>query len=195
MKKTILLLLAALAFCLSSRAQESVSQDVRSKRPVFLGVNGAVSAPIGLVENRGGLVFGTGLKAGLDFAYPISDNFAMGAYLNLGGGPAFFLGMNHQAGISPGPFLDVKAGLLMLAGDLRNRPYIIGIAPFTGIGICGKKASDHLLPYLPAEVRFGRVLSDNLYITGNLNIGVSGLVLMFEPGISIGYNFGHRLKK
>ena len=83
----------------------------------------------------------------------------------------------------------------MLAGDLRNRPYIIGIAPFTGIGICGKKASDHLLPYLPAEVRFGRVLSDNLYITGNLNIGVSGLVLMFEPGISIGYNFGHRLKK
>ena len=194
MKKTILLLLTLLAFSVSSWAQESASQDIRWKRPIFLGVNGVVSAPIGMRPGRESLILGAGFKAGLDFAYPISDNFAMGVYLNLGGGPAFLMDKDSPLEVRPGPFLDIKAGLLMLAGNLNNRPYIIGIAPFTGIGVCGQRKGDPL-PYLPIELRFGRLLNNNLYITGNLNVGVSGVVFMVEPGICIGYNFGHKLKR
>ena len=187
MKKTVIFLLVALGFCVSARAQVSASRG-----PIFLGVNGVASAPIGIPEKENMLAFGVGLKAGLDFAYPISDNFAIGAYVNAGSGPSFLLDRELKQ-VSAGALLDVKAGLLMLAGNLNDRPYIIGVTPFTGFGFCG--SIDKILPYLPVEVRFGRVLKNNLYITANVNFGVSGVVFMVEPGISFGYNFGPKLKK
>lgn len=74
-------------------------------------------------------------------------------------------------GIMPG--FEIKAGILMLVGDVRENPFIIGVTPFTGFGICNPAI------YIPAEIRFGRLLTRHFYLTGNLGLG-----------IPLGYNFG-----
>ena len=188
-------------------------------RNIFVGINGSFGFPMTLTSNRStiytsykweydywlddyvsvpytstsnGSAFGIGvnLKFGIDFAYPITDKFGMGAYMNIGGGPGFSLDGSAFIGGN----VDFKVGLLMLAGDVNDRPFIIGLAPCTGFGmaITGTAAE---VDYVPFEIRFGRVTKKHLYVTANVNIGVpiEGIV-MIEPGMTIGYHFGDKLK-
>ena len=84
------------------------------------------------------------------------------------------------------PGFDVKLGLLMLAGDLNNRPFIIGFAPCTGYNF-----TSDCQEFLPLELRFGRVLGKRFYITGNLNMGIPIYgSFMIEPGIALGWRLG-----
>ena len=84
---------------------------------------------------------------------------------------------------------DVKLGILMLAGNLNDRPYIIGIAPC--IGYVETNAFSEI--FLPLELRFGRVLGKRFYITGNINMGIPfDLSFMIEPSITLGLRLGKR---
>ena len=167
---------------------------VRNGRNIFVGINGTIGLPMSIgtayySEYSGGswrnysmdaFGFGMNIKLGVDFAYPI------GAYFNIGGGFGMVPIQNDL--ITDGAF-DFKAGVLMLAGDVNDRPFIIGLSPCIGFGF------NPLSRYVPFEVRFGRVIKKHLYITGNLNMGIpieGGFVL--EPGIAIGYHFGDLIK-
>ncbi len=126
------------------------------------------------------------LKFGVDFAYPVSDKFGIGAYTVIGGGPDMRIG-GGGANFAGG--MDFKVGLLMLAGDVNDRPFIIGIAPCTGF------AFDYFGGYLPLEIRFGRVTKKHLYVTGNITFGMPlDGEFVIEPALSIGYHFGDKLK-
>lgn len=178
----------------------------RRGRNVFLGLNLTLGVPMRLQDY--GYHFGysyyesfgagLGLKLGLDCAWPISDRFALGFYMNVG--PYFT--WNHYHGHSDDyeyhynnfeltVGLDVKIGLLLLAGDLNAKPFIMGIAPCTGL-----IASTDSQRFIPVELRFGRVLSKHFYMSGNFNIGIpfSGS-FMIEPSITFGYHFGDKIKK
>ena len=114
-------------------------------------------------------------KLGLDVAWPISDRFALGFYTNFG--PSLYYGYEFGG-------YNFKVGALMLVGDLRNKPFIIGFAPCTGIDM-----SDGV--YLPLELRFGRVVGKRFYITGNLNYGVPiDSYMMWEVGLTFGWRLG-----
>ena len=187
MKKTILILLMALVGGVSALAQDG--------RPIFLGLNGTAGFPFNTrmkddaMEPYRENAIGFGVKAGLDFAYPITDNFALGAYIAIGSGPSFIFRSTEEGMHDISCVFDATAGLLMLAGNLREQPFIIGVAPLTGFGYCDRE-------YLPVEVRFGRLLKNDFYITGNLLFGVPPVLgIMFEPSISLGFNFGPRLKR
>ena len=157
-------------------------------RNIFVGINGTIGFPItmGTIYQSNQYYdvfgFGTNIKLGLDFAYPVADRFAIGAYFNLGGG--------FSAGDGgPGGSFDFKFGVLMLAGNVNDLPFIIGLSPCLGYGF------NLISEYVPLEVRFGRAIKEHVYITGNLNMGIpihGGFVL--EPGITVGYHFGDMLK-
>ena len=145
---------------------------------------------------KGYLGIGGCPKLGLDISWPLSDKFAIGFYIN--GGPNFTL--NRFTGCwydqyydEYNPYyysrldigFDVKVGILMLVGDVTNRPFIIGASPCTGFNLTNEWAN------LPLELRFGRVLGERFYITGNLNLGIPlGGPLMIEPGIALGWRLG-----
>lgn len=153
----------------------------RNGRNIFVGLNGTFGVPFAIGEKEFGM--GLNLKVGLDFAYPLSDYFAIGAYMNIGSG---YSGIFNKEG---GANFDFKVGLLMLAGDVNDRPFIIGIAPCLGYGWAFPD------DYLPFELRFGRIIKEHLYITGNLNFGIPlGPCFVLEPGITIGYHFGDWIK-
>ncbi len=116
-------------------------------------------------------------KFGLDMAWPISNNFAIGFYLNIG--PNFNLFDYFIPEI-----LDAKVGVLMFVGDIGKSPFIIGLAPCSGIGF------NDFDMYLPFELRFGRVLGKRFYITGNLNIGIPIDLFMIETSITLGWRLG-----
>ncbi|MBO4739827.1 MAG: VWA domain-containing protein [Bacteroidales bacterium] len=122
---------------------------------------------------------GFSVKFGVDFAYPLSDKFALGCYMNIG--PSFNFLDDFYAGF------DVKVGLLALVGDLNKRPFIIGITPLTGFIMTSGV-------YLPLELRFGKILSDRFYITGNLNMGVILDIIMVEPSVTLGWHLGNKIK-
>lgn len=184
---------------------------VNNGRRIFLGLNGTIGIPIGIPTSyassysysyydpytdsytyqnsynySNAMCVGINIKLGLDFAYPVADRFAIGFYTMIGGGPSFNL---ERSELFAEGGMDFKVGLLMLAGDISDRPFIIGFAPCTGF------AMDNSNTYVPLELRFGRITKEHLYITGNLTFGVplSG-GFMIEPAISIGYHFGDKLK-
>ena len=185
---------------------------VRNGRNIFVGLNGTVGFPIGMYNassysysqsyydpytdsyvyssansNNSSMDLGMNLKFGVDFAWPVADRFAIGVYTMIGGGPSMSLGNSGVDVFSGG--MDFKVGLFMLAGDVNNRPFIIGIAPCTGFAMTAKNG------YVPLEFRFGRVIKKHLYISGNLTFGVplSGSFTI-EPAITLGYHFGDKLK-
>ena len=140
--------------------------------------------------------FGIGacLKLGIDISWPLSDKFAIGFYLNAGPNItytpvseySYYVSSFYYTSVDFG--FDVKAGILMLIGELNNRPFIIGVSPsFTGYNMTGGDG------YLPLELRFGKVLGERFYITGNLNMGIpfySPCAFMIEPGIALGWRLG-----
>ena len=178
-------------------------------RNQFLGVSGVAGAPLCWVTYKDVTMhnYGMSFGVGLDWAHPVSDKFAIGMYFSFGMGPNFYNDRLNKPGSYAGVNISTnfRAGILMLVGDVNKNPFIIGFAPMTGLTLVNSVA-DYSFWGSPFELRFGRVLNKNLYITGNLTDGVPTMmgyfsnsdykrVLMFEPSISIGYNFGPRLKK
>lgn len=196
MKK--IFLLSVLAF-LTASAFARTGDDWTEGPNRFLGLNATITSPIAGYHNPDYRVeaYGSEIKIGVDCAYRIADRFALGFYVAIGGGPVFskrvwasdnFVDPN---GIKPG--FDLRAGVLMLVGDLAEKPFIIGVAPCTGFGMFNPNI------YLPVEARFGRELGKGFYLTGNLTVGVplayhdgTESYYFIEPAVSIGYNFGPR---
>lgn len=181
MKKIIILALVIIC-CTVAFAQNS-----KSGLPGLKGMNVGVGIPVECYDIKAA---GFNLHLGGDFTYPISDKFAMGFYICGGGG---FLGTfkpyNEYDKFSP--VIKLSAGLLMEFGDLNDRPFIVGVGPCAGLGYVDMDL------VLPLEFRFGRHLSNNWYIMGELVYGVSLAkeTRCFEPAIRVGYNFGHKAKK
>jgi hypothetical protein len=71
-------------------------------------------------------------------------------------------------------------------GDLRESPFMLGISPFAGFGLC----DDWIV--IPLEVRFGRVFSNNWYVMGELAMSYFYSYPYIEPSIRVGYNFGNK---
>ena len=180
MKKIIILALVIIC-CTVAFAQNS-----KSGLPGLKGMNGGVGIPVECYDIKAA---GFNLHLGGDFTYPISDKFAMGFYISGGGG---FLGTfkpyNEYDKFSP--VIKLSAGLLMEFGDLNDRPFIVGVGPCAGLGYVDMDL------VLPLEFRFGRHLSNNWYIMGELVYGVSLAkeTRCFEPAIRVGYNFGRKIK-
>ncbi len=202
--KKILILFSALGLAMlmatPSHAGGNYGQAPQGRNR-FLGINGTVGAAIPYYQNPDYYVIGARpeIKLGVDCAYPIGSRFALGLYASIGGGPVFSQRVTkpekevYKNGNVPG--FDLKLGLLALVGDLNENPYIFGVAPCTGFGMCNPAI------YLPVEVRFGRLLGRRLYVTGNLAVGVplgyndgTEHYLFIEPTLSVGFNFGPRKK-
>ena len=178
MKRTFILALA-LIISIITFAQNS-------NRTRLKGLNFGVGIPIECYDLKAA---GFNFHIGGDFAYPVSDKFAMGFYISGGGG---FLGSfkpynEYDKFYSA---IKVSAGLLMEFGELNDKPYIVGIAPGTGLGYVDMDL------VLPIELRFGRMFSNHWYVMGELVYGYSLAkeTRYFEPAIRIGYNFGHKAK-
>lgn len=135
---------------------------------------------------------GMGLTAniGYDCSYPVNETFAMGFYLTGGGG---FWGEFRQ--YSEYDHLHVTfrltAGLMIQIGDLKNKSYLLGVAPCTGFGLYD------LDVVLPIEVRFGKYITDRWYIMGELSYHLSTAkeTATIEPSVRVGYNFGRKQKQ
>lgn len=84
----------------------------------------------------------------------------------------------------------LTAGLQMAFGDLKNRPWLIGVAPFTGFGLYDMDM------VLPVEVRFGKYFTDRWYVMGELtyHVSLADETATLEPAIRFGYNFGRKVK-
>lgn len=78
----------------------------------------------------------------------------------------------------------------MQIGDLKNRPWLLGVAPCTGFGLYDMDMT------LPVEVRFGKFLTDRWYLMGELNYhaSIGSETACIEPAIRVGYNFGRPVK-
>ena len=204
MKKVIILLSAlslAILTATTAHAGGNYGQPTQG-RDRFLGINGTVGVAVPYYQNPDYYVSGARpeIKLGVDCAYPVGDRFSLGLYASIGGGPVFSQRVSkldkevYKNGNVPG--FDLKLGLLALVGNINENPYILGVAPCTGFGMCNPTI------YLPVEVRFGRLLGQRLYVTGNLAVGVplgyndgSESYLFIEPTLSVGFNFGPRQKK
>ena len=176
-------------------------KEPKKGRNVFLGFNGTVGVPMAMSTSNESYSYydgysyrhgsseyfamGINIQLGVDFAWPITDRFAIGSYLNIGGGGA--IGFTNQTD-SPGCF-DFRVGLLMLAGDVNEKPFIFGITPCTGYGFVREKG------YVPLGLRFGRVCTKHFYVTGNLDAGIpiDGAFIL-TPSISLGYHFGDKIQ-
>lgn len=208
MKKFFLIVMAGL-LAIPGWAQEA-------GRNQFFGLGGTAGASLAFVHQKNetqdrtmrnfGMAFGTGL----DWAYPVSDKFGVGLYFTLTMGPNFFGEYDNNIkdyppGFDSGVFMSTnfRAGVLFLVGDVNKNPFIIGLAPFTGL-VVDQSTANYDFWGSPLEVRFGRVLNNNLYVTGNLTVGAPTLMtlppvpqfaIFLEPSVTIGYNFGPKLKK
>lgn len=193
MKKLFIFILTAL-IAVQAWAGGAYRKDGGQNR--FLGLSITASAPVSLYSNPDYRAQGFGAEAliGVDYAHRVTDRFSLGFYTMIGGGPVFsrriYADDNSVDWNSMKPGINLKAGLLMMVGNVDDKPYIIGIAPCTGFCFCNPSI------YLPAEVRFGRQLTKGLYLTGNMAIGVplgyndgTEHSLIFEPSLTLGFKF------
>lgn len=192
----------------------------KTGRNVFLGLNFTLGVPMTMpyreyTDRRNHYGYsandyydysfgkGIGWNIGMDIAFPLSERFALGFYMNFGQQfvwyDCHFHYLYEEVDLYSNYYseerdsysyndqitsFEIKLGLLMLVGNLNSRPFIIGIAPFTGY------------PF-PLELRIGRMLSKHFYITGNVNVRIPPLVwdtFMIEPSITLGWHFGDRIK-
>ena len=177
----------------SERAKTtSTSSTPKKNRKAFVGLNVTLGGPMTMPDYnyiQGYADFGVGAssKLGIDVSWSLFDNVAIGFYINAGPNLTFYDFIKYSGGYYSNIDIgfDVKIGVLMLAGDINKRPFIIGFAPCTGFNMT------NYCSYLPIELRFGRVLCKRFYITGNLNMGVPlHGSFMIEPGIALGWRLG-----
>ena len=178
-KKIISLGFLLLALSLCANAQE---RDYNTLKGLSFGAG----IPIEMRDLPGaGMTF----NIGYDCAYPVNDHFAMGFYLNAGGG---FWGEFKQYSTVDHfhPVFRLTAGLQMTFGDLQNKPWLIGVAPCTGFGLYDVDM------VLPIEVRFGKYITDRWYVMGELtyHASLAHETATLEPAIRFGYNFGRKIK-
>lgn len=134
---------------------------------------------------------GAGLTAniGYDATWLVNDRLAMGFYLTGGGG--FWGEFRKYSSVDHCHVtFRLTAGLLMQIGDLKNKPWLLGVAPCTGFGLYDMDM------VLPVEVRFGKFITDRWYIMGELtyHASVGNETATVEPAIRVGYNFGRKKK-
>ena len=173
------------------------STTPKTGRRAFVGLNVTLGMPMTTPKDDYPFYkydIGRGLspKIGVDFAFHKTDKFAIGFYIN--GGLSLISRDRYRYDYHHHEFddfndigFDVKVGILMLIGELDKKPYILGVAPCTGL----ISIADFWDIYIPFELRFGRVLGKRFYITGNLNLGIpiDGTFLI-EPGIALGWRIG-----
>ncbi|MBR4985897.1 MAG: hypothetical protein IKY83_09175 [Proteobacteria bacterium] len=190
MKRAILIILLfcipVIAFSTPAFAQAE-DAEAQKDRPWLVGVNGGLSLSAEIDDLE---AIGMGVHVGFDFAYPLSETFALGFYLSLGGG---FMGAIHPYSEYDRFYYPFKfsAGILVEIGELRQRPFLFGAGPCAGLGFVDM---DLVLPW---EIRFGRFVSEHVYIMADLTYGYSLAheTVYLEPTIRVGYNFGHKKKK
>ena len=150
--------------------------------PKLRGMNGGLGIPFEIQDLEAA---GLNVNLSFDYAQPISDNFALGFYIGLGGG---FMGAIHPYSKYDRFYYPFKfsAGVLMEVGELRQRPFLFGVGPCTGLGYVDM---DLILPW---EIRFGRFVSERWYVMVELTYGVSLAheTVYIEPSVRVGYNFG-----
>lgn len=181
MRKSIILVIALMVSAMTFA--QSAERDYNTLKGLSFGVG----LPIEMRDLPGA---GATLNIGYDCAYRVKDNFYMGFYLTGGGG---FWGEFKQYSTVDHfhPVFRLTAGLMMKIGDPADKPYLLGIAPFTGFGMYDLDMT------LPVEVRFGKYITDRWYIMGELtyHVSLAKETATLEPAIRIGYNFGRKAKK
>ena len=158
----------------------------KSDVPLLLGLNGGLGIPMEFGECLGA---GLDFHLGFDFAYPLTDRFALGAYLSVGGGftaGEYYSYYSNYYDYYFGGVFKFSAGLLMEFGDLNDRPFMLGISPCAGFEFTYGTYT------VPIELRFGRVLANDWYMMGELVMGF-GYGTYLEPAIRVGYNFGNNV--
>lgn len=122
-----------------------------------------------------------------DYAKRTSDKMMLGFYIDGGIG---FLSRIHPYSKYDQFFTPFKfsAGFLMQFENSNKVPFILAIAPCTGIEFVDMDLC------LPLEIRFGCLLDNNCYLTGDLNFGISLAheTVYIEPAIRFGYNFSRK---
>lgn len=173
MKKIILAIVLCtmhFALCTAQKAQPSLK---------------ALTFGAGLpFEVRDLKAMGGNVHLGCDFAYPINDRVALGGYVSLGGG---VLGAVNPYSRYDKTFVDfhLTTGILFQIGDRNERPYLLAVSPCTGFGLIDNDVT------LPLELRFGRMLTDHWYLTGNLtyHLSLAHETATLCPAITAGYAF------
>ena len=145
--------------------------------PIFLGFGGSFN----MAYFEDDIDFSLGGGIGMDYAHPITNKFALGFFIN----GALYGSVN--TGNNDIPY-QVNLGLLMLAGDLYDRPFIIGVTPFTGFSDLGSGRGQG---YFPVGFRLGRKINKHLYIIGNFTLGLAALThydsYTYSASLTIGY--------
>ena len=181
MRKSIILVIA-LTVSVMTFAQEKPARDYATLK----GLSWGVGLPFEMRDLPGA---GLTLNIGYDCAYRVKDDFYMGFYLTSGGGfwGEFkkFSDIDHYHAV-----FRLTAGLQMMFGDIQNKPWLIGVAPFTGFGLYDMDM------VLPVEVRFGKYITDRWYLMGELtyHVSLAQETSCIEPAIRVGYYFGRKQK-
>ena len=182
MKKTIIIAVTLLISVLTFAQEEAPTREYKTLKALSWGLG----FPIECRDLPG---LGESVQIGYDCAYPINDHFAMGFYIgaDFGYWSEF---KKYSAYDHTHITFGLNAGLMMRIGDLEDRPYLLGVTPFTGFGLYDMDV------VLPVGVRFGRVLKSNWYLMGELtyHVSLAGETACIEPAIRAGYNFGRKIK-
>ena len=180
MKKSIILVIALMVSAMT------FAQKAERDYNTLKGLSFGVGLPFEMRDLPGA---GATLNIGYDCAYKVKDNFYMGFYLTGGGG--FWGEFKKYSDVDHfHTVFRLTAGLQMMFGDIQNKPWLIGVAPFTGFGLYDMDM------VLPVELRFGKYITDRWYVMGELtyHASLAGETATLEPAIRFGYNFGRKIK-
>lgn len=181
MKKIIFTTILILS-CIISNAQDRPHERTR-----LSGFNAGIGIPVEWLDLE---AVGLKCQLGYDFAHPVKDNLAIGFYLGADYG---FLEAIHPYSKYDKRYSNfhLSAGLLMEIGDLTKRPFLLGISPCLGLGFVDMDL------ILPIELRFGRFVSKNWYVMGEVSYGLSLAkeTVSLQPAIRVGYNIPHKTRK
>ena len=182
MKKTIIIALSLMVSAMTFAQDEQPARDMTTLK----GLSWGIGFPAECRDLPG---LGASLNIGYDCAYPINDRFALGFYLTGGGG--YWEEYKKYSSVDHTHVtFRLAAGLMMQIGDLKNKPWLVGVAPCTGFGLYDTDM------VLPVEVRFGRYLNQRWYLMGELtyHVSLAAETACFEPAIRVGCNFGRKQK-
>ncbi len=188
MKKVVIFAFALLTSAIVFAQEETVHpQEVTRDFTTLKGLSWGLGIPFECRDLPGA---GITVYIGYDCAYPINDKLAMGFYLT-GGGGLWSEYKRYSDEDNEHVVFRLTAGLMMAFGDIKNKPFLIGVAPGTGIGFYD------LDLVLPVEVRFGKYITNRWYIMGELtyHVSLADETATIEPAIRVGYNFGRKQKK
>lgn len=176
--------------------QKEVKQEkpkvVKAKGKNFCGMTFGIGAEIYCSYAHSNKSWGFPVSVGFDYAWRLSDKFGLGLYTIIDAGPCWWDGWRYQAVPFPGRhyyvsgfdlMFGMRVGLLMLMGNLDEKPFILGVTPFTGFSLSPGYDNSFALPL---DVRFGRLLNKSFSLCGYTKFHIPG------PGIEAGLLFGIR---